>query len=749
MAKEKLIVVESPAKKKTLARFLGKGYKIIASFGHIRDLPEKPQRGSIGVDIEKGFKPRYRIIKGKKKIVDQLKKETKEARAVYLASDPDREGEAIAWHIVKATSLPNSKTFRITFNEITRRAVINSLKNPGKIDMNKVDAQKARRVLDRIAGYRLSPLLWRKFSIRDLSAGRVQSVALKLVVDREKEIQAFKPREYWKITAKLRLPDGQVFTAELVEIDEEEPEIPSIEEAEKLIKELSTRIFHIRSFQKKKVRKNPPPPFNTSSLQQIASSRLNFSVSRTMRIAQQLYEGVELGEEGSIALITYMRTDSFRIAQEALTEGRRVIREEFGAEFLPEKPNVFRSPRTAQEAHEAIRPVEPPRRPDQLRGFLTSDQQGLYELIWKRFIASQMKPALYEQSFAEVDAGDAIFKATGSKLLFRGFTILEGDEEEQSTLPEMEACMDLVLLELIPSQHFTKPPPRFTEASLVKTLEKEGIGRPSTYATIVQTLLDRRYVKRQKKAFYATELGMEVCEFLEKHFPKFIDVRFTSEMEELLDGIEREETDYQSVLQRFYTTFKEEFERAMVEAKETRRKPQPSPYTCPSCGKQMVFRISKHGKFLGCSGYPGCGEVLRATPEGELLLEEGTCPICGSKLLKSRIKGLVCSNYTECNYVVESQETDRVEKCPRCGSGAVIKKSSYGSYLSCTNASCRWRRTLPTEIPCPREDCDGFLIARRARGKGRRVFYGCTNYPRCKYTTSTLPTRNTEKVQGQ
>jgi len=733
MAK-KLLIVESPAKERTLAKFLGKNFTIASSYGHVRDLPTS----TLGVNVEKGFQPRYKIIDERKKIVARLKKLTKNADEVYLASDPDREGEAIAWHVAQVALLPEAKTFRVTFNELTKSAVLRAIEHPGKIDMNKVNAQQARRVLDRLVGYMISPLLWEKVA-RGLSAGRVQSVALKLIVHREREIAAFVPQEYWEIAAKLALPTGEAFEAMLYRIAGEEPHIESATKAREIVASLMTKEFRVTQFEKQEMKKKPLPPFNTSHLQQAASIRLRFSASRTMAVAQQLYEGVELGDEGHVALITYMRTDSFRVAREALDACRGFVNERFGPEYLSREARVYKSRKTAQEAHEAIRPVDVTRTPDQLRGLLSEDQFKLYDLIWRRFVATQMRSMLYEQQTAEVTAGDAVFRATGRKLLFPGFTVLDERKEEMLPLPELSTGTTLRLLDLVPSQHFTKAPPRYTEASLVKTLEKEGIGRPSTYASIISTIQERGYVRLENRAFYATELGMLVSDLLEKHFSRIMDVRFTSHMEELLDEIEEQKADYEGTLKEFYTPFEEELSKARAEMKSVKGVATPSPYNCPSCGKTLLVRMSRHGKFLGCSGYPECKEVLRLTKEGSLALLETTCAKCGKPLLRARLKGIICSDYGHCDYVQPKPEyKDSGEICPKCSGPMVRRKGRGGDYLACANyPKCRTTKALPTNIPCPVEGCTGTLICRR--GKGRQIFYGCTRYPDCTYTTPKLP----------
>ncbi len=598
---KKLIIVESPSKARTISKYLGREYEVKASMGHIKDLPVN----RMGVDINGDFDPEYVVVKGKEKVIEELKKAASKAKEVYLASDPDREGEAIAWHIAQELGRKNG-IHRIIFHEITKRAIEEALKNPGEIDIKKVDAQQARRVLDRIVGYSLSPLLWKRID-RGLSAGRVQSVALRLICEREKEIQAFVPQEYWQIEAKLEGASPPEFEASLFKYNGKKAERLSKEDAETIFEELKGCEFVVRGVEKKSRRKKPKPPFITSTLQQEAFKRLGFSAKKTMLIAQQLYEGMELPGEGPVGLITYMRTDSVRLSQEAVKEARSLIKEVFGPDYLPKSPPSYQSKGNIQDAHEAIRPTSVARTPESLKGVLPEDHWKLYDLIWKRFVASQMKPAVYATTTVEIEAGKATFKATGSILSFPGFTAVYPDEEaKERVLPELAEKEVLRLIKLEKSQHFTSPPPRYTEASLIKKLEEEGIGRPSTYATIVYTIIDRGYVIREKKALVPTPLGMIVSEVLTRNFPKLIDVSFTANMEEDLDRIAEGKKGWKESIKEFYQLFSQELEKA---SENLMKLEEYSPIKCEKCGRPMVIKKGKYGKFLACSGYPDCKNV--------------------------------------------------------------------------------------------------------------------------------------------
>jgi len=686
---KKLVIVESPAKGKTIKKYLGRDYSVKASFGHIRDLPKT----KLGIDLARDFKPQYVTIKGKGKVLKAMAKEAKEAEEVFLATDMDREGEAIAWHLKQALNLPDQKTRRVIFNEITARAIRRAFSSPGDIDIRKVNAQQARRLLDRIVGYKLSPLLWKKVA-RGLSAGRVQSVAVRLIVDREREIEAFRPEEYWEIRAKLS-PEGkpeEAFLALLQKKNEKPVKIRNEEEAREITRDLEGNPFIVESLDSREKQESPPPPFTTSLLQQAASINLHFSTAKTMRIAQQLYEGLEIGDEGSTGLITYMRTDSFHTADSAVSEARTLLKEKFGQEYLPEKPNYYRSKKSAQGAHEAIRPTSAARTPESVAPYLSKEQESLYRLIWERFLASQMKPALYRLRSAKIRSGPYEFTANERRILFDGYTRLLGKRGEEKFLPELAVGEKLALLELLPSQHFTEPPRRYTEASLVKTLESKGIGRPSTYAPIIQTIEQRGYVRRRKRVFYPTELGKLITDKLVEHFPEVMDVGFTSQMEEELDQIE-DGLNWLKVLRGFYERFEPALRRAEEKMKSS-KEGNISGFDCPNCGKPLVYRWSKGGRFLGCSGFPVCRTALPIDESGKPIVVN--------------------------------------EKCPLCGSPMRLKSSRWGKFLACSNyPRCKGNLPFPV-MRCPEEGCGGYLVW---RGRGRKRLLRCSRYPECTYTT--------------
>lgn len=764
-AKKNMVIVESPAKAKTIGKYLGSSFFVCSSMGHVRDLPEK----KLSVDIENNFTPEYKIIPARKKLVSELLADSKKADIVYLASDLDREGEAIAWHLSKALEIPDEKAQRVIFNEITKDAILEAFKHPGPINMAKVNAQQARRILDRLVGYQISPLLWKKIS-KGLSAGRVQSVAVRLIVEREKEIKEFKPQEYWKITAELKttsedkdkLRDIKTFKSILQKFNDENVEIKNESQAKDIVHELQKAEYVVANVKKQTKRNNAPPPFTTSLLQQQASTRLQFSAKKTMLIAQQLYEGIDIGTEGAVGLITYMRTDSFHISEQALTSCRKLVAEKYGKNYLPEKPNVHASDKKGtQGAHEAIRPTGVEYTPESIKNFLTKDQHRLYELIWNRFVASQMSPALYAVTDVEIASGRYTFKAKGRELLFDGHTIVSGHEMEkdEQILPPLEKGQKLELLELVPTQHFTQPPPRFTEASLVKTLEKMGIGRPSTYASIISTIQDRGYVKQEKRAFYATELGTLVTEKLIEHFSKIMDVKFTSHMEDELDKIEDEKIGWLDVLKEFYEPFKIDLEKAVGEMKSVKGIPEESNQICAICGQPMVIRWGRHGKFLGCSAFPTCKNTLPLDEKGAPAPPETTdqkCEKCGSTMvIKTSRHGkfLACSAYPNCkNTKSLTGETTKVEpteeKCEKCGSPMVIRSGKKGRFMGCSAyPKCRNIKSLPTGVKCPNEGCGGDLIQRRSKKGG--IFFGCSKYPECDYITNELPdiTDTTKEVK--
>ena len=702
MAKN-LVIVESPAKAKTLEKYLGKDYSVSACGGHVRDLPSK----SIGINIEKNFEPKYQIIKGREKVIKSLISAAKRSAMIFLAPDPDREGEAIAWHL--ATVLGgNGKIKRIEFNEITKNAVLTAVEHPREIDMKRVDAQQARRILDRIVGYKLSPLLWKKIR-KGLSAGRVQSVAVRLICEREEEIKKFVPVEYWSIIASLSADEGErKFSAKLLSRNEEKISIPDESSAKKILTELKGSEFVVQKIIKKEQRRHPSPPFITSTLQQEAYRKLGFSTKKTMMVAQQLYEGIEIKEEGvSVGLITYMRTDSTRIANEALNEARAVIANEYGQNYLPEQPKFYKARKEAQDAHEAIRPTSPSRKPASISGSLTSDQFKLYTLIWNRFVASQMEPAVLDQTQVDIKASEYIFRANGSVIKFDGFirVYMEGrdeeeeEEEKEGVLPEMNEGQRLNLISLIPEQHFTSPPPRYTEATLVKELEQKGIGRPSTYAPIMGTIQERGYVEKEGKALKPTELGETVNEQLVKHFPVIMDIEFTAHMEDDLDKILEGTIDRVAVLNEFYAPFSETLKKAETEMEKIKKEIM-TEEKCPKCGEPMVIRSGRFGDFLACSGYPKC---------------KTTKPLPGSK---------------------EAEEVK--EACEKCGKPMVLKRSKFGFFLACSNyPKCKNIKPIlkPTGIKCPLDSGD--IVERRS--KRGRLFYSCSNWPKCKFALWNKP----------
>jgi DNA topoisomerase-1 len=725
-----LVIVESPAKAKTIHKILGKGFAVKASIGHVKDLPEK----ELGVDIENNFKPVYVVIPGKDKIIKELKKASKEADKVFLAPDPDREGEAIAWHIAqeisdKKSQTLNEKIYRIIFNEITERAVKEAVKNPEKIDMKKVEAQQARRILDRLVGYGLSPLLWRKVR-KGLSAGRVQSVTVRLIVDREREIEAFKPEEYWSVSAEFEGSVPPSFFARLYKINQHSKTdnrflIPNGETANTIVDDLKDKEFVLSKIERKQRKRTPYPPFITSTLQQEAARKLRSPAKKTMIIAQQLYEGIELGEEGSVGLITYMRTDSHRLASEAQDWARKLIEKTYGRDYIPEKPPVYKSKASAQGAHEAIRPTYPDNRPEAIKQFLTKEQLALYTLIWNRFISSQMAPAQLEQTtfiitpiYPTLPGGElkvgTEFRASGTVVRFNGFMALytegkdEIEEEEGLTLPALKEGESLKLLNLQPKQHFTQPPPRYTEATLVKALEEKGIGRPSTYAAILSTIQDRKYVHKTDGKFSPTELGIVVNDYLVERFPDLIDVGFTAKMEDELDHIEDGKMKWVKIVKDFYNPFRSDLAEAIKTTGRVKPKDIPTENICEKCGLPMVIRWGRHGRFLACSGFPKCKNTKPIKTEDTEHMAQGTEKV--------------------------SQQTE--EKCEKCGSPMVIKSGRYGKFLACSRyPECKNTKPLSTGIKCPKDEGD--IVERRSkRGK---PFWSCSNYPECKFATWYKP----------
>ncbi len=757
-----LVIVESPAKAKTIKKFLGKEYEVESSMGHVRDLPPR----KFGIDIENDFTPTYQVISSRRSLIKKLSEKSKKSDSVYLAPDRDREGEAIAWHLAQALKLAPEKTFRVSFNEITKKAIKEAFEHPGEIDQDKVNAQQARRILDRIVGYELSPLLWKKIA-RGLSAGRVQSVAVKLVVDREREIEAFEPQEYWKITASLSSQDGPqaqaFFNAELKQLNGKKFEATNEEGALECFAALESGVYTVAKLKKRIHKSAPSAPLNTSTMQQRAANALGFSTKRTMRLAQQLYEGLEAGDEGAVGLITYMRTDSFRISDEAVTECRGFIADEFGEKYLSDKPRVFASRRGAQEAHEAIRPTSALRTPEKMKQYLNHDQFRLYNLIWRRFVATQMASAQYQITQVEIKATGAdesapahgqvegIFAARGRLLQFDGHTRVSGQvKSDQQDLPAMEVDQTLKLHKLDPTQHFTKPPARFTEASLVKTLEKEGIGRPSTYAAIISTIQDRGYVEQEEKKFHATDLGKLVTDKLVQHFSDILDTKFTSRMEEQLDKVEEADADYLQVLRDFYELFSADMEKAKTEMEKF---VQETDIACDKCGEPMVIRMSKNGKFYACSAFPKCRNTRPMDEEGkpaEPAQTDQKCSKCGADMvIKSGRRGkfLACSAYPECKNTVgldangEAKPVEETgEKCDKCGAPMVIRTGRRGKFAACSAfPKCRNTKPVdaegkiaePVKVEEKCEKCGSDMALRHGR---RGKFLACTAYPKCKNT---------------
>jgi DNA topoisomerase-1 len=719
-----LVVVESPAKAKTIKKYLGSGYTVKASVGHVKDLP----KSKLGVDPEHDFEPEYEVIKGKEKALNELKKAARGADRVFLATDPDREGEAIAWHISEELRHPDAQ--RVLFNEITKKAVQEAISSPLQLDRSKYDSQQTRRILDRIVGYQISPLLWKKVR-RGLSAGRVQSVAVRLIVEREEEIKAFVPTEYWSLEAELMGAGPPPFRARLHRVDGKKVEIGNREQAEALVAEAQGAAFTVAKVDKRERRRNAPAPFITSKLQQEAANRLHFTAKKTMTLAQRLYEGVPLGEEGQVALITYMRTDSTRLSDTAVADLRNFIGSTYGQDSVPEAPNTFRTKKNAQDAHEAIRPTSLEYPPEKVRGFFEAmdelDMFRLYELIWNRFVACQMKPAVYDATSADIAAGRITFRASGSTLKFPGWLAVYGAgltpeeeaekekarkageevaEEATGELPPLSEGEVLRLMQLLHEQHFTQPPPRFSEATLVKELEERGIGRPSTYAAILSTIQDKKYVEKVESRFHPTRLGSLCNEMLVKHFPHEMDVTFTAGLEEKLDQISEGGADWKQVLRDFYSPFKETLERAEAEMRDVKREEIKTDITCDKCSTHpMVIKFGKMGHFLACSGYPDCKNTREFKEvDGKIVL-------------------------------VEEETTDEV--CEKCTRPMLVKRGRFGKFLACSGyPDCKSSKPISIGVACP--DCKvGYLSERRSfRGK---VFFGCSRYPECKFAAWDRP----------
>jgi len=830
-AGKKLVIVESPAKARTINRYLGGDYVVKASMGHVRDLPGK----QLGVDLEGDFAPTYELLRGRKRVVSELRKYAAAAPEVYLATDLDREGEAIAWHLAEALAVPAERLRRVVFNEITASAIAAAFAAPGAIDPHKVDAQQARRILDRIVGYQVSPLLWRKVAT-GLSAGRVQTVAVRLIVERERAIQAFQPEEFWKVAAiftphvqaapgledrwnafcAAAEPNGRnggptqadqlaflakhgAFRAELVEWDGQRLRCGDAERAGELAKALGMIVekvdrqtdpkgkgpaahrvtvagrvdrgadvqYTIRSLDSRTSTNRAAPPFTTASMQQAAAVRLRFSASRTMRVAQGLYEGVEIPGTGSVGLITYMRTDSVNLAPQAVEQARAFIGEQYGRRYLPDKAARFRSGPRAQAAHEAVRPTDVTRTPESVAGALDADQRKLYRLIWQRFVACQMAPAQWKVTEAAIVVrtalGEALFKAVGRQLVFDGHLKVTGmPRQAEQILPDLAEGQPVGAAAILPTQHFTQAPPRYTEASLVKALEAEGIGRPSTYAAIIQTIQDREYVEQTDRRFHATELGMKVTDKLVKHFPDIFDIRFTARLEDQLDEVEASRADWVGVLKEFYGPFKADLERAAEEMVHAKAETEPSEYTCPACGRAMVYRWSKTGRYLACTGYPDCKTTFPVDREGKKIEPKATdikCPECGKEMILRRGRFgmfLGCSAYPDCKGTLPCdddgkplrvvKEQDIKESCPECGAPMRVKRKGRRAFLACTRyPDCQTTTPLPAGIrlaspprkptedigvKCPR--CKKAALVIREGRRGR--FIACSGYPRCRNT---------------
>ncbi|PTX58604.1 DNA topoisomerase I [Melghirimyces profundicolus] len=680
---DSLVIVESPAKAKTIGKYLGKKYIVKASMGHVRDLP----KSQLGVDTENQFKPKYITIRGKGDVLKELRNARKKVKRVYLAADPDREGEAIAYHLAHSLNLELDEECRVVFNEITKEAVKDAFKHPRKINMDLVQAQQARRILDRLVGYGISPVLWKKVK-KGLSAGRVQSVAVKLIIDRENEIRNFKPEEYWTVTAVLEAGE-ETFEAKFHGYGKKKTDLKNKQDVDQLLQAIKGKRFTVEEVKKSERRRNPAPPFITSSLQQEAARKLNFRAGKTMAIAQQLYEGVDLGKkEGSVGLITYMRTDSTRIAETARLEARDYIQSEYGSSYLPRNPRVHKKQSGAQDAHEAIRPTSTLRTPAKIKPHLSRDQYRLYKLIWERFVASQMAPAVLDAISADIRVGDAIFRATGSKVKFPGFMKLyiegndDGKKEENKFLPTLKEGQKLKKKSLDPKQHFTQPPPRYTEARLVKTLEEKGIGRPSTYAPTLDTIQKRGYVTLEDRRLVPSELGEIVISLMEEFFPEILNVEFTVNMEEELDRIEEGKVDWVQILERFYEKFHKRLEVAEEEMREVEIQDEVSDEACEKCGRPMVYKFGRYGKFLACSGFPDCRNtkpILKSTGV--------TCPKCKKgdiveRKSKKRRTFYGCDRYPECDFVSWDKPIPR--PCPRCSGLRVEKRRKKGTLLQCT-----------------------------------------------------------------
>ena len=703
-----LIIVESPTKVKTIKKYLGSEFDVRASVGHVKDLPGS----ALGIDIEHDFSPTYEVLDAKKKVIAELKKAAKTADVIYLAPDPDREGEAIAWHIADEIGTKGKQIYRVLFNDLTKNTILAALKNPLPLDRNRYEAQQTRRILDRLVGYQISPILWNKVQY-GLSAGRVQSVAVRIVCEREQEILNFKSEEYWTITAALEGANPPPFEAKLVKIGGKKAKVGNDTQAKGIVEALRTTPFTVSGIESKETKRNPLPPFTTSKLQQEASRWLHFSPKKTMMFAQKLYEGIELGKEGPVGLITYMRTDSVRVTVEALTEARTFIQDVYGKEFLPAKAKVYATSDKAQDAHEAIRPSSLAYRPLEIKQYLSSDEFRLYQLIWNRFVASQMNPAVFDQTIVDITAADCLFQVRGTVLKFAGFTILytEGKDTDDEngngkSLPKLTEKEVLRLLELKPDQHFTQPPPRFTEAMLIRELEENGIGRPSTYAAILSTIQERKYVKLEQARIHPTDLGILVNELLVQNFPKIMDVEFTAAMENQLDRIEEGKLNRVDTLKEFYTPFEKDLKNAAKKMRNIKKEFEPTDEVCDKCGAPMVIRWGRNGRFMACTKYPDCKNTQNLNGNGGVTGQ------------------------------AEAKPLDIA--CEKCGKPMNLKEGRFGKFLGCSGyPECKSTMPLSTGVACPEEGCKGSIAEKRTK-KGKS-FYGCSKYPSCKYAIWDRP----------
>ena len=761
MAKS-LVIVESPAKAKTIGKYLGSNFIVKASLGHVKDLPKK----DLSVDVEHDFTPKYEVIEGKKKLMAELKAASKTVDSVYLAADPDREGEAICFHLqeeLEPKKAGKPAFFRVMFNEITASAVKKAFEKPLSVNVHLVEAQQARRVLDRLVGYKISPLLWDKVR-RGLSAGRVQTVALRLIVEREREIRAFQKVEYWTIDVALNAKKPPLLTARLNKRANETPQIGNEADAKAILDDLENAQYTVKSVATREKKRNPVAPFITSTLQQESSRKLRFSVKRTMMLAQRLYEGIEIGKEGAVGLITYMRTDSTRVSADAISDVRQYIAERYGTQFLPEAANVYKSKKDAQDAHEAVRPTSMAFSPEVVEKYLAEDEMKLYRLIWNRFVACQMMPALYDQTTIDVSAAgkkngvEYVFRATGSVLKFDGYLKVyqegkdqtdEDDEEVKHRLPLVTAGEVLKFKAIKPEQHFTEPPPRYNEATLVKRLESDGVGRPSTYASILSTIQEREYVKKEGGRFQPTELGEVVTDLLLESFDDIFDVSYTARMEEELDEIEEGKLDWRKAMADFYERFEHDLKHAEEHMTDIKRMEEPTGLMCEKCGKPLVLKWGKHGKFIACTGYPECTFTREPDNDKVDLAEQGEeeyCENCGRPMVlkKGRFGTFfACSGYPDCKTTKQIGGTQKKadvaleEKCPNCGNHLVLKTGRFGEFTACSNyPTCKYVKQKTIGVKCP-ECSEGEIIERRSK-KGK-TFYGCNRYPDCKFVAWGKP----------